>query len=223
VKQLNIDETFDELLLIAQKLDEDMMSGRARGEKHVRLSDRDYTELVLSSMTLMKTIGADVHYEFAAQLLHRVINDAKAEVGFVMGLLISARRLYSRGFYVRTKMLATADAMSDVLEQADSLLENNYRAAACVLVGTALETTLKKLLEEEVGMQQGYLGLKRLNEKLHKQSLYDKVTFDLINTWSDVRNSAAHGDETQITPDRVRDFTAFVRDFISRIYSRDIR
>lgn len=104
--------------------------------------------------------------------------------------------------------------MDDMLQQAEYLLDNGYKDAACVLVGGALESILRSMVENTEG-EIVKDGLKKLNERLHKLSVYDKVTFHQIEAWTDLRNSAAHGDYKQVAKESVKDFLSFTRTFIS--------
>ncbi len=108
--------------------------------------------------------------------------------------------------------------MEDFLEQAEYLLEQDYKDAACVLVGGVLEGVLRSMLENKYSSItfNHRDGLRKFNEKLHKEaSAYDKATYKLIDGYAELRNYAAHGNYQQYTNNQVREFLLFARNFIS--------
>jgi len=219
MKREEVIRELDTLILKAEKLTEDMRVGQAKGEKRPMISTVGYIELLMSSMTVMRYLEADVHYRYCERLLDPSV-EGHAIPQTVIGLLQSCKAQLLAGFLLRSRVLATADVMNDVLEQAEELLANDYKDAACVLIGGALETTLNKMLE-----QSGYEGdlskvmLKQKNEMLLKRDKYDKVTHGQIVAWADLRNDAAHGNYAAVRKEQVSDFLKFARDFIMRWYA----
>jgi hypothetical protein len=91
---------------------------------------------------------------------------------------------------------AQIDVVSDFLEQAQSLLDNEkvHPAAPIVLIGASLEEFLRNWVEEK-GLSLGnkkpgidsYCKCLRESEEINKQDVKD------ITSWAGLRNSAAHG------------------------------
>ncbi|MFN0173268.1 MAG: DUF4145 domain-containing protein [Saprospiraceae bacterium] len=118
--------------------------------------------------------------------------------------------------------MATADSLESLLEQAEYLLEQNYKDAACVIIGGVLESTLKSMLANKYPSV-AFIpnkGLAHFNEKLHKEcNAYDKVTFKLVDSYREVRNFAAHGNYDKYDKAGTKEFLGFTRRFISNWFS----
>ena len=91
---------------------------------------------------------------------------------------------------------AQIDVVSDLLEQAQSLLEDKkvHPAAPIVLIGASLEEFLRNWVEEkELSLENkkpsldSYCKCLRESEEITKQDVKD------ITSWSGLRNSSAHG------------------------------
>jgi len=96
---------------------------------------------------------------------------------------------------------ARLDVVSDLLEQAQILLENEkvHPAAPAVLIGATLEEFLRNWIEAEDIPLAGkkacldtYCKLLRETELISKQDSKD------ITSWSGIRNHAAHGEWEQV-------------------------
>ncbi len=103
---------------------------------------------------------------------------------------------------VRPERQAQLDVVSDLLEQAQLLLEDGkvHAAAPTVLIGATLEEFLRTWIEDE-GLSLGnkkaslsnYATLLRENELISKQDVKD------ITSWGGIRNSAAHGEWDEVS------------------------
>jgi len=97
---------------------------------------------------------------------------------------------------------AQLDVVSDLLEQANSLLENGrvHPAAPAVLIGATLEEFLRNWIEAEnlpLGGKKAsldaYCKVLRESELITKQDAKD------ITAWAGIRNHAAHGEWEEVT------------------------
>lgn len=113
-------------------------------------------------------------------------------------------------------MLITADAFSDILEQADYLLSEGYKDAATVLIGAVLESTLRKLCDNNNLVYSKTATISPLNDLLLKNKVYNLVIHKQIIVWAQVRNDAAHGHFDKYTKNQVQDTLKWVKDFIGR-------
>lgn len=105
------------------------------------------------------------------------------------------------GSRVSPERAAQIDVVSDILEQAHSLLENDkqHPAAAAMLIGAALEEFLRTWTEA-AGLSLGgakpsidaYAKVLRGAEMISKQDVKD------ITSWAGSRNHAAHGEWTEV-------------------------
>ena len=103
---------------------------------------------------------------------------------------------------------AQIDVVSDILEQANSLLENKDRhpAAAAVLIGASLEEFLRNWVEAE-GLSVGGSkpGIDAYCKTLRSADLIQKQDVKDVTAWAGIRNHAAHGEWDQVADrDRIR-------------------
>jgi Domain of unknown function (DUF4145) len=181
------------------------------------LSPIRFFRLLSSTKVLFAYLGADKHDELLTEYLKIKINPET-----IQGVLESAKREFEFGLLNHPRILATADSMENMLEQAEYLLEQDYKDAACVIIGGTLESILKSMLTNKYPQIQfdSKKGLAHLNEKLHKEAVaYDKVTFKLIDSYRDIRNFSAHGNYSNYNKQRVKEFLDFTRGFISNWFA----
>lgn len=207
---------FDELIEEAKQVAEERDKNIEISGKSI-ISPVGYFKLLSSTKALFSYLNTTTYNEMIKEHCTDRVNP-----GILQGILESAKREFVFGLLAHPKIIATADSMEDLLEQADYLLEQDYKDAACVLVGGVLEETLRSMLENKYPSIKcnPKEGLRKFNELLHKQaSAYDKATFKLIDGYAELRNLAAHGKYNQYTKDQVREFILFARNFISNWFA----
>jgi hypothetical protein len=209
-------QKFDELISEAESLEKERdLNIRTQGEN---LADPVvYSRLLCSAIVLFDLLQANSHRKYFESFSFERFNP-----GVLRGILESGKREFLSGFLNKGKILATADSFEGLLEQAEYLLEQDFKDAACVIIGGVLEGTLRSMLEinhPEIHFDPKG-GMKNKNKKLHEEaSAYDAATFKLIEGYAELRNSAAHGKYNEFDSSRVKQFVVFVRDFISRWYA----
>lgn len=99
------------------------------------------------------------------------------------------------------------------------LLQEGYKDAAAVIIGSVLENGLRKLAKQndvavvtESGKQ---LTIDPLNTELAKREVYSKLTQKQITSWAHIRNKAAHGEFGEYNREDVQSMLSFVQTFIS--------
>jgi len=136
--------------------------------------------------------------------------------------LESGKQEFESGFLNHPKILITAESIETLIEQAEYLLSEDFKDAACILAGGTLELTLKSMLKNKfTGVQfDSNSGIDKLNKKLlNEAKAYESSTYKLIDSYRDLRNWAAHGNYERYTIDRVKEFIFFLRNFISTHYA----
>jgi len=139
------------------------------------------------------------------------------------GVLMAVKEDIDSGFLFERELLISADVFDDFLEQAEHLLENKYKDAAAVLIGSVLESTLRKMCVKhgvDVTDKTGAIitdtaTVAPLNDALYKAQVYSKLVYKQIIVWADLRNNAAHGHYDQYTESDVEDMDKWVRSFIT--------
>src|SRR5690606_1419355 len=115
-------------------------------------------------------------------------------------ILKSIKAEIQNGWFQSYKGIISSEIFSDFLEMASHLLDNSYKDASAVMIGSVLEEHLRQLcLKYEIGTtweKEGDLIPKkadRLNSDLASKEIYNKLDQKNVTAWLDLRNKAAHG------------------------------
>ena len=131
------------------------------------------------------------------------------------GILEAAMNDYRQGFVADNSLLISAEVFSDLLVQAEVLLEHDYKDAAAVIVRAVLEDGLRRIAAA-AGIEFGSRdSISQLNEKLYKAKAYTLLQQKEIIAKSQIGNDAAHGRFDQFRTADVSDFLAYVRRFLA--------
>jgi hypothetical protein len=130
-----------------------------------------------------------------------------------MGAVFSAAREDFEGGYLNSiRNLVQAELAGNEIDQARELLTSGYFAAAAVVAGVVLETTLRSLSEKR-GLPVG--SMDRMNADLAKAGEYNVLVQKRLTSLAAVRNSAAHGKLTEYTNDDVKNLISEVERFVA--------
>jgi len=105
------------------------------------------------------------------------------------------------------KTLVQAEVFDSELEQATELQRAGYNAAAAVIAGTVLETTIRKICDNHQIAQGKQDKLDKLNADLVKAGIYNSLVQKRVTALAAVRNSAAHG---KVDEYRAEDVTSMI-------------
>jgi len=140
-----------------------------------------------------------------------------------IAILMAIRDELEGGWLFELRSLVASELFADFLEQADHLLEQGYKDAAAVMIGSVLEEHLRQLclthdVETDDLKDEKRVPRKadRLNSELVKASVYTQLEAKQVTAWLALRNSAAHGEYSLYTAEHVRHFAAGVPAFITR-------
>ena len=150
------------------------------------------------------------HYYFSnVESGIQIIDNIKAEI--------------ENGWLTSIKNIVSAEIFSDFLEMAEHLLENDYKDAAAVMIGSVLEEHIRQLcLKNNVDVsfeKDGKIILlkaDRLNSELAKAGIYNKLDQKNVTANFDLRNKAAHGHYTEYDKQQVKLMLDSVFNFITR-------
>jgi hypothetical protein len=145
-------------------------------------------------------------------------------VRYGRGVLLAIQNELQGGWIHTTRGIVSAEIFSDFMEMADHLLDEHYKDAAAVMVGSVLEEHLRQLCGK-FGVDVTYLnhGIQTakkadvLNADLVKAGTYNKIDQKQVTAWLGIRNSAAHGKYAEYTEEQVKTMHAGVMNFIVRI------
>jgi hypothetical protein len=102
----------------------------------------------------------------------------------------AAREDYEGGYLKSVRGLVQAEVFGSELDQARALRESGYVAAAAVVAGVVLETSLRSLCTG-AGVPEG--KLEKMNADLVKVGAYNALVQKRVTALAAIRNSAAHG------------------------------
>ena len=164
------------------------------------------------------TGNSSVYYKRAETVLGSNHHEWNKLAG-VIGISESLKSDIDSGYMVTLEELVHADVFSDFLEMAEHLLSTGYKDAAAVIVGSTLESHMKKLcVKHGVATEQNGRSRKAdtLNADLVKASAYSKLEQKNVTAWLGLRNNAAHGEYDQYEKQQVQMMLMGVQDFMTR-------
>lgn len=139
------------------------------------------------------------------------------------GILHAIKNEIEKGWLNTTKGLISADIFADFFEMAEHLLEEGYKDAAVVIVGSTLEQHLRSLAERnnvsttvEKNGKETPKKAETLNSDLVKSDVYTKLDQKSVTFWLGVRNDAAHGNYTAYNKEQAKLFMQSVAEFMAR-------
>lgn len=142
-----------------------------------------------------------------------------SHISTVQGIITGIKHELEEGLLVDFRGIVQADIFADFLEMAVHLLEEGYKDAAAVLIGSVLEDSLRKLAERSgvsTTTDRGKnLTIEPLNVLCAKADVYDKLVQKQITSWGELRNRAAHGEYSKYDADQVKMMLLFAQKFCS--------
>ncbi len=127
-------------------------------------------------------------------------------------VFLAAKEDYEGGYLRSIRSLVHAELFNDELEQARELQASGYKAAAAVVAGVVLETTLRKLCGDK-GIPVAKLD--KMNADLAKAGVYNLLVQKRVTMLADIRNKAAHGDTAGFNDADVTDMIEKIEQFVS--------
>ena len=182
--------------------------------------EAEHRAFVTSALAAIERIaGKDSQYY--ANIPQEPLSSQLAFAGFdmsfiptVTGVLISLRDAVDQGLLLSLESKLRANIHDDFLVQASELLDAGYHVAALVLTGGVLENHLQKMvLARRLDLPKKG-SISKYNDLL-RDNPYNQSIWRRIQSISDLRNDAAHGKGSTITPKDAKDAHAFVQRFIA--------
>lgn len=211
-------ELEDNAKTISESREKDFES---EGEIYYKVALPVFTAWATSVLSLLQRIfGEDgIHYQRFSEHCKKVDSashtyNAVDTSGFEVcwSIFQSAREDYEGGYLFNVRALVKAEVLDDALEQAEKILNAGYKDPACVVVGVALEITIKEMCTRN-GIP--HKKLDGMNVELRKAGIYNMVKQKQITAWADLRNNGAHGNWSEYNIADVKDFLNGVQRFIA--------
>ncbi len=140
-----------------------------------------------------------------------------------INILLSIKNEIEQGWLTSLKELITAEVFSDFLEMSKHLLDEKYKDASAVMIGSVLEEHLRQLCLKnsiDITYLKGSDSIPKkanlLNSDLTKAGVYQVLEQKNVTAWLDLRNRAAHGKYSDYKIEQVDLMYQGVLDFITR-------
>jgi hypothetical protein len=180
---------------------DDLTNGLARvlATKHSTemgdgISEEIFNEWAISVLSLLQRVFGEKSVQFIKfNESYNKFHGWAYEADPCIGIFKSAKSDFKSGYIYKLEMLVSAEVISDVIDQAKILQTSRYKDAACIVVGVALESSLKKLCKSK-SIAEGKMD--KMNADLAKAGIYNVGMQKQITAWADLRNNAAHGNWT---------------------------
>lgn len=167
------------------------------------LSDELLTRLITKSKSFVVRI-VGIKSEYYKDIL-RALDQKHLGLGtilnYVIGSVIALKEDLENDYLKSYSELLHSEIFGDYIEISSHLLESGYKDSAAVIIGSTLESHLRKLsakydVEIEVVREDGKITFKkaeRMNSDLVKAEAYSLANQKQITAWLDIRNNSAHG------------------------------
>ncbi|RYF19781.1 MAG: hypothetical protein EOO42_13740 [Flavobacteriales bacterium] len=156
------------------------------------------------------------------------VNQAETyNIDYSIALLEKLSKDIEDGWLLDLKTLVSAEIFNDFLEMAQHLMEEGYKDAAAVIIGSVLEENIRQVcINNNVSIsikdKSNKLTPKRasiMNDDLYKAQVYNLNVQKAIVGWLAIRNSAAHGKYHEYDFEQVASLLSSVRDFAAKYLS----
>jgi len=145
-----------------------------------------------------------------------------SHVSVIAGIIQAVQHEFRNDLINNIRRILQADIFSDFLEMSEYLLNEGYKDAAAVIIGSVLEDSVRKLANsngiDTIRPNGKPLTLEPLNIELGKTGIYDKLTQKQITSWGELRNKAAHGHYSEYQKEQVQMMLLFVQQFCGNYF-----
>jgi len=179
-------------------------------------NDIDYRRFRTEAMNLVKRVcGEDSdHY----QELMRMAKDKISSFNSYYfkdcyGVLQAAQHDFQGDYLFDLRSLVAAELLGDFINQAETLVKENYHVPAASLAGAVLEDALRKLCHKNSIPVPDKTNIDKLNVNLARAQVYNKLVQKRITALADIRNNADHGHFNKFSSNDVEDMVKWVGRF----------
>lgn len=212
----------DELIAMGQEVQKTRYSEGERFQMH-HVKDAPMTGFRTVCLSFIERVYGKEHTHFA-QFTAKTESHFFSDSERALAILAAIRSELTGGWLFDIKGLVAAELFSDFLDQSEYLLEQGYKDAAAVMIGSVLEEHLRQLcLRHEVQVADIKDGKSvprkadRLNSELARIAVYSALDSKQVTAWLGLRNNAAHGNYDQFTKEQVHNLLRGVIEFMTRV------
>jgi hypothetical protein len=220
VKESDFLRRLDELLAKAEEVRRTTVTSDLGGESWVDEGKMAGFRAACLSF-LMSSFG--MRHTYYQQMIERTKGHGSGHFDSACEILMAARGEVAGGWTRSLRSLITADIFSDFMDMGSYLLDEGYKDAAAVIIGSVLEEHLRQLaqshgvsVEVKTASASSPKKADRLNADLAGAEVYGKLDQKSITAWLDLRNKAAHGKYADYTKEQVRLMHQALLEFMAR-------
>ncbi len=164
---------------------------------------------------LKKIVNTDsIYYKEFYDITASINSNEKFDTFLIIkSIFLTFKNDYEKGYLSSIKTLIQAEVFETQLEQAQELLNSGYKLASAVIAGVVLETGIREICTQE---EIAHGKLDKMNADLAKKGIYNKLEQKRITALADIRNSAAHGKESEFTKEDVQKMIRDIKDFLAK-------
>lgn len=184
---------------------------------------RLFQEFRSSTLSFIKNTYGEKH-PYYTDFFNKVSDTWPACTSRGIGILNGIKSEFENGWLISFKDIVSAEIFSDFLEMSKYLLDEGYKDAAAVMLGSTLEEHLRQLCNNHGVETQFLKGEDNINKKadvlnadLKKADVYGALEQKQVTAWLGIRNSAAHGKYDEYKIDQVQYMYLGVLNFITNI------
>ena len=209
----------DELLQRARNL---LTTKKTNYDGELRINSSAYSGVKTSVLSFLLKIY-DKNHPYYTEIEQNLYYEYDSTTQQLINILESVKEELIGGWIVDFKGLVSAEIFANFMDMASHLLEENYKDAAAVMIGSVLEEHLRQLSiknKNEVELiKNGKVLPKKadlLNSELAKLNVYNKLDQKNVTAWLDLRNKAAHGKYHEYNKAQVLSMYNSVMEFMTR-------
>lgn len=162
---------------------------------------------------LTNLLGSD--HVYVRNFQEEVQDGYRSHVHSGQGILRAVREDVLGGYLVDAKTLISAEVFTDFLQMAEHLSECGYKDPAASLCGAVLEDGLRRIAAKAAVKVRSREDLTSLNHKCADAGVFSRLVQRKIQVWTDVRNSADHGEFHNYAEQDVQDMLKGVGQFLA--------
>ncbi|NVJ48144.1 MAG: hypothetical protein HWE07_13495 [Cytophagia bacterium] len=168
---------------------------------------------------------AGIHSEYNKEI-ERILEKPGVKIGSrvrqIIGIVQALRDDLNNDYLKSVAELIHSEVFADYLEMSTYLLSEGYKDASAVIVGSTLESHLKKLcdknfIDKTFTNSKGKIISKKadtMNAELSKEGVYNKTYQKQITAWLGLRNDAAHGNYSEYQEAEVKLMISGISQFV---------
>lgn len=188
------------------------------------LSEELLTRLITKSKSfVVRVVGEkSEYYKDIISALSEKRLGLGTNLKYVIGSITALKEDLENDYLKSYSELLHSEIFSDYIEISRHLLDNGYKDSSAVIIGSTLESHLRKLcakynIEIEIDKGNGKTTFKNaetMNTDLTKEEAYSQANQKQITAWLAIRNNSAHGKYDDYTESEVKLMVMGVENFI---------